>query len=242
MKNFKSGLLFLLAVSTSAFQSVLAQPGSGMGFKENCKPLPVYKFDGDMKMRAYTVMGGSDTINMDINALVANNGKYMGMIMNGLPGSQGTGMQMVMDLTDSTAYMLMSLGGKNKGMCMDMNSQQLKAKAKEMGKDSSYDFTKYKKTGKTREILGYTCSEYKYEDKNKTQIFWITDEAGDWWQPYNKAWSGSNTGVKLPENFKGMMLAMSLVDKESENTTIMEVIELNKNKPSEIKTTGYFED
>jgi hypothetical protein len=239
MKQIRSQI-FSLLFTALAVQTASAQM-PGMAFKEDCKPALVYKFDGDMKMRTQTKIEDSDTIAMDITALVSNNGKYMGVIMNGLPGMESGGMKMVVDLVDSVAYMLMSMGGKSKGMCMDMNTEALKQKIKEAQKDSSYNFSKYKKTGRTRTILGHVCNEFFYEDANKSQSFWITDEDGDWWQAYNKAWSGANNGVQMPEGFKGMMLGMSLVDKVAKHSTNMEVIELNKSKVAEISTAGFFE-
>ncbi|MBS3915326.1 MAG: DUF4412 domain-containing protein [Bacteroidetes bacterium] len=235
--NYLKPFSILLAATTFQVTSLFAQAIPGMS--ADCNPKEVYKFDGSLTMKMSTYSSNHDTTHITAKSFISKTEKYMGMSMQGMAGMGEGGMNMVLDLKDSITYMLMEISGEKHGMCMDMNSPMVKAKVKEMKGDSSFDFTKYKKTGNTKKILGYNCEEFKYQDKNKTQIFWITKDGGDWWKAFNQVWNNDN-GLVTAKGFEGMLLAMQMTDKKQNVNMNMEVTELNIDKPSEMSTKDYF--
>lgn len=230
----KKIFLILFAAIPAALFSQMGIPG----MKTDCHPQASYNFDGEMLLSIKTYEKGIDTIKMKSKVLVNSNSSVLGMIM-GIPGVSEEGMTMVMDFKDSIGYMLMDMGAEKQGMCMDMREASRKAMAKRVKTDSSFDFTKYKKTGKTRQIMGYTCYEYRYESKDKIQSFWLTEDL-KLSDAFNKAWGADGSTAQIPTDMKGIMLVFEMFDKKQGMTMIMEAISIDPKKNSEIKTEGFF--
>jgi hypothetical protein len=233
LKSYSTFIIATFFLSSSVFAQAIP------GMDANCNPKELYKFDGSLTMQLNSYQNDGDTNHVTAKSFISKTEKYMGIAMMGVPGMGEAGMNMVLDLKDSITYMLMEMGGEKHGMCMSMNSPMIKSKMKEMKNDSSMDFKKYKKTGNTKKILGYTCEEYKYQDKNKTQTYWITNDGGDWWKTFSSVWNNDNSLVKA-QGFEGMLLEMHMSDKKQNMNIDMVVTELNKDKPSEMSTKDYF--
>ena len=94
-----------------------------------------------------------------------------------------------MILRDGMKTMLMIM--PEQGMYMEMAIPQDMFKPEENPPEKEEDFP-FKKTGKTREILGYTAHEYLMEDDGEKATIWATDELGSMPfanNPMLKGWS-----------------------------------------------------
>ncbi|MCH2044034.1 MAG: DUF4412 domain-containing protein [Saprospiraceae bacterium] len=104
--------------------------------------------------------------------------------------------------------------------------------------DMSKKLENFKKTGRTKDILGYRCEEYVYEDENSLVNFWASMELkqlGKQMMTVLTSMSKSmnkNNNMSLSDVFPvdGMMLEVISYDKESKEKIILTSIELNLQK------------
>jgi hypothetical protein len=103
--------------------------------------------------------------------------------------------------------------------------------------DLDYTPSNIKKTGRTKDILGYKCQEYEYEDENTRGSFWLTK---DYKSPRSSAipsmfnWTAVTFG-----GTSGFLMASESTDLESGEKSTMEVTEINSNKNTSFNTQNY---
>jgi hypothetical protein len=120
-------------------------------------------FVGEVKMR----MSESEGRTIDISYFVKENlirfgsemaGQKMGIIFN----SEKNVMLMIMD--EQKMYMEMP---------MDMVNKQMEMEENKTGSEN-----KFKATGETKEIIGYACEKWLYEDDKNIAEVWMTKDIG----------------------------------------------------------------
>ncbi|MCX2744768.1 DUF4412 domain-containing protein [Mangrovivirga sp. M17] len=158
------------------------------------------------------------------------------MIMNDKNTSGET--IIIYDKSDKKMHMLMDNEGEKTAMAMPFNPQQLENAAENMEPE---DFT-FEKTGNTKEILGYTCHEYKFESDDASGTSWITEEADVSSSQIagllgmgNK---GKNKNPLMGAYPEGIMMESEGETKKGEKYKMV-VTELNTDNPVTISTEGY---
>ncbi|GAO31543.1 DUF4412 domain-containing protein [Geofilum rubicundum] len=105
------------------------------------------------------------------------------------------------------------------------------------GEDLDYTPANLKKTGRTKDILGYKCEEYEYTDENTRGSFWLTK---DYESPRSTAlpsmfnWTAVTFG-----RTSGFLMASESTDLQSGEKSTMEVTEINPNKNTSFHTKQY---
>jgi len=143
-------------------------------------------------------------------------------------------------------------GNEKSGMVMPLNTGETEYEstdedntAESVDNSSNSDETditwldsQYKKTGNKKNISGYPCEEYEYENEEEILSFWITQDLPA--DLYSRIF-GLNTFANLSYTGaqQGFTMEWDLRKKNTAERSKMVVKEVDKNKPSSISTKGY---
>lgn len=195
---------------------------------------PSYSFDQSVTMRTtiYDKKGKQDMVqNMDI--LFADDHPHICMRVT----MEGTDMDMIMDMDENYMVMLTDAGGRKMAMVTKFDPAAYDQNDEEAEDFQSMNFTK---TGRTKEILGYTCEEYTAEDDDMTYQYWMGDVDVDIYKGFmamrEQQKEQGNEFEGMPEGTMMEMVAQSKKDGES---TTMQVTSIDMNKANTISTEGY---
>jgi hypothetical protein len=96
---------------------------------------------------------------------------------------------------------------------------------------------KMTKTGKTKSISGFNCSEYKCETATEITIAWTTK---DFSAKNNKIFGNSGGGAKYRvDGMDGMVIQYEFYSKSDKSSSIMTIKAIDMNKSSSISLAGY---
>jgi hypothetical protein len=166
----------------------------------------------------------------------AKDDNYMGTEVNMESDGQQVNATMVFDIDKQSSVVLMNQAGMKIAMRQKMEYGNEDATAKE---NADFD---YKKTGRSKEILGYLCYEYEFKYEGNYSLIWVTEEL--------KLKSFLSSLAELSKNsqyatlggpFKGYMMEMTSWDKGKNkgNKTEMRVTKIEMNTPTQVSTAGY---
>jgi len=97
-----------------------------------------------------------------------------------------------------------------------------------------------KKTGKTKNILGYKCDEFLMEDESSEVHMWVAEKLG---KEVRKEWMNNQQtfGAMFMHAYalNGMVLEYDILDKDNGKKTIMLVKEIDLNHKHSVNTGGY---
>jgi len=97
-----------------------------------------------------------------------------------------------------------------------------------------------KKTGKTKDILGYKCDEYLMEDESSEVHMWVAEKLG---KEVRKEWMNNQQtfGAMFMHAYalNGMVLEYDILDKDNGKKTIMLVTKIDLNHQHSVNTGGY---
>lgn len=194
---------------------------------------PSYDFDHSVTMRSkvYDKKGKEEMV-QDMEMMMADDHPHIGIrtIM------EGTSADMVMDLEENYMVILTDAGGSKMAMVTKFDPA-----AYETEEDKEMDAMEFTKTGRTKEILGYTCEEYVTEDDESVMHFWMADvEDLDFYKGFKALQEQQKQQGAYAEDVpEGMMLEMVSESKKNDEKYIMEVTSIDRNKSGQISTEGY---
>jgi len=191
----------------------------------------VYKFQHsvDMKVESFNSKGDLDhtmsyTMHLDEDA------EYFGMETSHEMGE----MKMVYEMKDHRMVMMAENGDSKMGMVHTVSDEMMKEGAEKHDND-------FKKSGKTKEILGKQCEEWVGTDEGHVYSVWMATEAkfsfAKAYQEMAKAQNrGKVTGAEYPE---GMLMEMTSTNAETGAKTVMVVTEIREDSKTSISTKGW---
>jgi hypothetical protein len=97
----------------------------------------------------------------------------------------------------------------------------------EEDQDFNYMHPGFKKTGRTKTILGYKCEEYAFDDEESKGTVWITDKID--WKAEDTFSTIFQSALTARGVYNGMMLESESKDKSSGEVNKMQVTEINDN-------------
>ncbi len=164
--------LFVLAMifSASSLQAQGLEDILGQVATSNTKAVyqQEYKFDAYLQMEISNL--GENSVVYDL--YTNNNGSSYAVFFT----EGGSNSVILLDTKNSSLLMLAEENGEKTGMAMGINPEalaEMSAKASET--DKSYaDY----KTGKTKDILGYTCDEYLIKEGGTEITLWASEKLG----------------------------------------------------------------
>jgi len=155
--------------------------------------------------------------------------------------TQGNSSNAILDSENSCMIMLNEADGQKTGFAtkftMGQNGQAKAPNTTEAeGKDEEPE-CKMAKTGKTKNISGFNCSEYRCETEKEISVAWITK---DFSAKNNKIFGSSAFGANYKtEGFDGMVIQYEFYSKSDKSSSIMTIKSIDMNKSSSCSLAGY---
>ena len=220
-----------------------------MGFK-NVKFDPTYSFTSSMKMDVETVDSASAEVNKGLYAFYFDK-KSQNFAMEFEVVNQETGQKekslMIFDHKNKAMLILSDKEGEKSGIAMNFEPdsvQQAEGKDEIAESASQEDLSAYnmyyKATGKTKEVLGYTCKEYVYESPEGKVSLWATNDIK---YNYSDAFGHMNGFQNLATGgtayLLGTVLEMHFKDADSNARADFWVKEYNPNTDKTLRVTDY---
>ncbi|GET28390.1 DUF4412 domain-containing protein [Prolixibacter sp. SD074] len=233
-------------VSPEARQQQRMMKGMGM----SGEPVPIekeYDFNYSTKMVVKSYKKDGTLVSDGILVTFMNPGRhnfayeFEGGSTN--EGSKGNGIY-IFDFKNKATIILHDQDGKRTGLVygldLTMNADSLFAAGEEMP-DNATDMStlnpNLKKTGRTKNIAGYKCEEYVYDDEKERADIWITRDVKlqtrDLMSAVFKSAMYSN-GMPW-----GFFMESESLDKETGERSVLTVTEVNKNRDMKFDLSQY---
>jgi len=149
----------------------------------------------------------------------------------------------IFDTKNSAMVILSDSDGEKTGFATTIDPEAMAERAEaymdESEEETDYDSYKPVKTGKTKQILGYSCDEYLIEDEETEVHMWVSEKLG---KEVRKEWMNNQQtfGTMFMHAYalNGMVLEYDVMEKNGEKT-IMLVTKIDMNHSHAVSTSGY---
>lgn len=156
----------------------------------------------------------------------------------------GSTSTVIFDPVNGAMLILADNDGEKTGFAMAIDSATLAETAEEMAEESgeevdTEDYRPYK-TGKKKEILGYSCEEYLIDDETSEIHMWVSDELGK--EVRKDMLKNQQTFGALfyhAAYMEGMVMEYEYFDKEEEEKTVMKITDIDLKRNHSIATGSY---
>jgi hypothetical protein len=151
----------------------------------------------------------------------------------------------IFDTKNSAMLILTDSDGEKTGFATSIDPEAMADMAEDYAEEEDIeesDLTPYnmKKTGKSKDILGYNCDEYLMEDESSEVHMWVSEKLG---KEMRKEWlkNKQTFGAMFMHAYalNGMVLEYDMMDKENGKKTIMLVTKIDMNHNHSVATGGY---
>ncbi|ERM84549.1 hypothetical protein P872_24330 [Rhodonellum psychrophilum GCM71 = DSM 17998] len=212
------------------------------GIKADVEVEPSYSFTGYSLME---ITGkdekGRDIDPVQIKSFFSTNEAFMGMEIENPEKKKGEGNSvMIYDFNRNATIILIESEGQRSRMAYGFDFEKMSAGLPEgtLADTTALEDYSFKKTGRSKVILGHSCAEYQMENEDGTADFWITEKPVHGTTAF---WGGKNPYLTkrmksqndryfkdLPE---GNMLEMHFLSKKDKTVSTMKVLALDDNAP-----------
>jgi hypothetical protein len=150
----------------------------------------------------------------------------------------------IFDQENSAMLMLTDNDGEKNGFAMGVDPEAMAEMAEEYaeenGEEMDTDAYHPYKTGKKKDILGYSCEEYMVEDSISIIHMWVSDELGKKVRKdMLKNQQTFGAAFYHAAYMNGMVMEYEHFDKEDEEKTVMKVTDIDLNRSYSISTGSY---
>lgn len=214
---------------------------SGNGEKINTES--VYHFDAYIAYHIKTKKEGEDETNGEMKSYYCANSDDNAFEFEDKNTQQTT--VFISDFKNKALLMLSQKDGKKSGFVMPLSEQETTIENLEDENDEQevesedVNALQYRKTGRTKKILGYTCDEYVGEDNDSKAEIWTTTQLKF---SSNKGLSklsemhGVNSGAAYPNGF---VMEMHTTGKKDNSKIDMVVTAIDESTSKKISAEGY---
>lgn len=146
----------------------------------------------------------------------------------------------IFDTKNSAMLILSDSDGEKTGFAMGIDPEDLADEVEEQAEESGVDSYAPYKTGKTKDILGYTCDEYLVEDESSEAHMWVSEKLGK--QVRREMLNNQQTfGAAFyhAAYMNGMVMEYDFLEKDGGDRTVMVVTDIDLNRSSTISTYNY---
>jgi len=148
---------------------------------------------------------------------------------------QGNSSAIVMDQGNSCMIMLNE--SEKSGLISKLDLSGQAGSAKTGAAEKKEDDCKMTKTGKSKSVSGFNCSEYRCENADGISIAWTTKDFGS---KINKILGNSGTGTTYKtEGVEGMVVQYEFYSKSDKSSSVMTIKSIDMKKSSSISLAGY---
>ena len=211
-----------------------------MGLTGNVAYETDYSFDAyiQMEITYYKKNGNVDNEIVYDNYLHKEDADYAMEFVDGNDKSI-----IIFDTKNSAMLILANSDGEKTGFATTIDpeamAERAEAYAEENEEDIDMDSYRPVKTGKTKQILGYSCDEYLVEDEETEVHMWVSEKLGN---EMRKEWMNNQQtfGTMFTHAYalNGMVLEYDVMEKNGEKT-IMQVTKIDMNHSHAVSTSGY---
>lgn len=209
-----------------------------LGLTGNVDYEPSYSFDAyiQMEITNYKKNGKIADQSLYDSYLHKKDADYAMVFYN--KGDQST---IVFDSENSAMLILIDSDGEKTGIATGLDPEAVAEKAEDYLEDEGYDMDSYKpvKTGRTKNILGYSCDEYLVEDEDSEVHMWVSEKLG---KEVRKEWMQNQQtfGTMFAHAYylNGTVLEYEVMEENGEKT-IMKVKKIDMNHSHSVSTGGY---
>lgn len=148
----------------------------------------------------------------------------------------------VFDTKNSAMLILTDSDGEKTGFATTIDPEAIAERVEAYEEEEESDLNPYnvRKTGKKKDILGYSCDEYLAEDEDTEVHIWISEKLG---KEMRKEWMNNQQifGGMFSQAYalNGMVLENDLLDKGNGKRTVMLVTKIDLNHSHTVSTGGY---
>ncbi|WP_375558715.1 hypothetical protein ACE193_13285 [Bernardetia sp. OM2101] len=214
-----------------------------LGGEGNIEVKSSYNFNSNfvMRMKTYKKNGKEDG-DMFMRYYNSADPNYMAMeVVEGTKDGETKKPQSTVIVDGSQQAMITLMEESKQAIAMKMPNAEDYEQTQEQNPEEAMKDVKITRTGRTKNILGYTCSEVIMENDDMKSVSWTTKDvkisqfkafAGMFVQDKEK----KNQVMAMSDEFT---MEMESTDKKTGEKTIMTVTEINENQNSTINTEGY---
>jgi hypothetical protein len=146
----------------------------------------------------------------------------------------------IFDTKNSAMLILGESDGEKTGFATSIDPEAMAASAEDYAEDHDIDPVNYRKTGKTKMILGYSCDEYLVEDEDSESHIWISEKLG---KEIRKEWLNNQQtfGTLFTQAYalNGVALEYDFLDKGNGKKSEMIMTKIDLNHSHSVSTAGY---
>jgi len=146
----------------------------------------------------------------------------------------------IFDTKNSAMLILSDSDGEKTGFAMGIDPEDLADEVEEQAEESGVDSYAPYKTGKTKNILGYSCDEYLVEDESSEAHMWVSEKLGK--QVRREMLNNQQTfGAAFyhAAYMNGMVMEYDFLEKDGGDRTVMVVTDIDLNRSNTISTYNY---
>lgn len=221
-------------------QALQALQNSMMGTTSDVEVADVYEFTTSVDILITNTDSRGQQTDMKMRMLFPQEESYYAMELLEVGGNSGETPETVIifDYLNLKMISLINTSGNKMGIAMDLSNEQIADWTEEDGEDDLPSFTK---TGKTKEILGYSCEQYLVSNNTGKGEFWVTDDEdlkiGLALNAMSQSSNGS--GYDMPKEFPdGSVLEMNYSNSDGGEMKWL-ATEIHKKINKKIYTEGY---
>ena len=212
---------------------------NALGLTGNVEYEPDYNFDAHIQMEIsqYKKNGNLDE-QMVYDSYVHKEDADYAMEFS----DDGSKSIIIFDTKNSAMLILSISDGEKTGFATTIDPETMAEEAEAYEEESEVDPDpfNYKKTGKTKMILGYSCDEYLVEDEASEVHMWVSEKLG---KEMRKEWLNNKQtfGAMFTQAnaLNGMVMEYDLLDKEDGKKMVMQVTKIDLNHSHKVSTDGY---
>lgn len=204
-----------------------------LGLKGNVAYEQQYTFDAYVQMEVTGYEKGEKQDDKVVYDSYFNKGtKDYAMVTS----DKGDKLTFLYDSKNLSMLMLTDSDGEKSGFGFHISEEDLQDAAAEQEEAVSY---KQYKTGRTKQILGYTCEEYLIDEETSLTRMWASEKLGkDLRKEMLMNQQAFGTSFRQASDVDGVM-EYDYTDKEDEERVVMQVTALDMNHSHAISTRGY---
>jgi len=207
-----------------------------------------YSFTGVAVMEIQsTNEKGKEEDPVNFNSFLSENPDYFGMEFVDPDAKDADEKSVIiMDHKNKATVILMENEDEKSSMAFGMDWGGMMDSYADNAENKTIENPTFEKTGNTKDILGYTCEEYRMNADDAEGIYWISTTPIEGLEGF---WSKNSPFVtkKMKEENSsfygsfpdGNILEMNFTNKEDQSTSEMKIIEINNNQPAQFKMADY---
>jgi len=201
-----------------------------------------YSFETSVDISLTTFNSKKSTSEMDMRMLFPKEESFYAMEILEIKDSKSEMPEtiMIFDYESLKMINLMNMSGQKMGFAMALDKDQIEEWV-ETEKEDESDRSEFTKTGKTKDILGYSCDQYTVSSSDGNGEFWVTNDADIQIGLALNSMSKNSKGkaYDMPEDYpEGAILEMTYADKKGEGMKWI-ATSIDKNAQRNIKTGDY---